>query len=105
MIRGAVATKEFRPITRPRGLTPAEVGKSYAVSELAVPDVACEHDPRFRVDLGDDEGRGGAPRNAEHPLDIRRHRETSCSAGMILDREARNFERVLTWHELQKAKR
>src|SRR3990172_6541557 len=80
MVECAVAAKKLRPITCPCGLAPAEVDKGYAATELAVPGVTCEHCPRFRVDLGDDEGRGGAPRNAEHPLDIRRHRETSGSA-------------------------
>src|SRR3990172_12720091 len=80
MVECAVAAKKLRPITCPCGLAPAEVDKGYAATELAVTGVTCEHCPRFRVDLGDDEGRGGAPRNAEHPLDIRRHRETSGSA-------------------------
>src|SRR4030095_8405685 len=84
MVEGAVAAKKLRPITCPRALAPAEVGKGHTATELAVPSVACEHHPCCRVDLGDNEGRGGASRNAEHPLDIRSHRETSRSARVIL---------------------
>ena len=57
--RGAVAPKKLRPITCPRALAPAEVGKGHTASELAIPGVACEHGPRCRVNLGDDEGRRG----------------------------------------------
>ena len=79
MVKGAIAAKKLRPITRPRCLLVAQVGKGYATGELVVPCVACEHHPRFRIDLGDNKGGGSAPRNAEDPFDICRHRETSGS--------------------------
>ena len=100
MVEGAVATKKLRPITRPRGLAPAEVGKGHASTELSVPGIARENRSRFGIDLRDYEGRGGAPRNAEHPFELRRHRETSGPAGGTLDSEPGNLDWVIEWHEL-----
>ena len=57
----AVTPEECRPVTRPRRLNPAQVGKRHASAEVTAKAVAHEHRARIRVDLGDDERCGGAP--------------------------------------------
>src|SRR5688572_28021816 len=100
MIGGAVATQKLRPISGPRGLAPAEIGKRHAASKLTVPSVACHHCSGFLVDLGDDEGSGVAPRDAEHPLDICGHGKASGSTRVILNSEAGDLDRVRQRYEV-----
>src|ERR1043166_3683643 len=101
MIGSAIAAEEFGAIARPRGVAAAKVGKRDAITEFIVPGVACEHDARFPIHLGNNEWCGGAPGNAEHPLYIRSHGEVSRAARVILDRKTGNFYGIVRRYELQ----
>ena len=101
MIEAPVATEHLGPVTGPCRLAPAEVGERDAVAEVAVPGVPRQQRPRIRVDLGDDE-RGGRPsRDAQHPLDVRGHREAPGGGGAVLDRQPGDLHGVLEGHELE----
>ncbi len=105
MVESTVATQELRAIARPLSLTPAEIDKGYTAAELTVPGVACQHGSCFCVNLSDNKGGGDAPRHTKHPLDVRGYREPSRSARVILNRQARNLDWIITRNKLQELKR
>src|SRR4029450_5326272 len=44
--------------------------------------------------------RGGGPRGAQHPLDVRGDAEAARAPGAVLDAEPRDLHRVVEWDEL-----
>src|SRR5260370_15470484 len=105
MVQGPVATEDLGPIAGPRGLATAEVGERDLIPELRTPRVAGEQRPGPGVDLGDHERRGRAAEGAEHPLDVRSHRQAAPAAGAVLAGQPRELDRILAPHELEGTRR
>ena len=101
MIERSVPTQDLCPIAGPCGLATPEIGERHVIAEVDVPRVAREQRTRVRIDLGDDEGRGRASRDAQDPFDVRGHRQTPGLAGSVLDPQPRDFHRIVHRHELE----
>src|SRR5438067_2329762 len=105
MVRGSVPAEHFRAVTGPCRLASSEVGERHAIREVDVPWVARQEGARVIVERGDDEGCGGATRDAEDPLGICRDGETARAGGSVLDPQPRDLHRVVPRHELQEVER
>jgi hypothetical protein len=92
---------ELAPVGSPGSLPSAKVGKRDAGPVSDVPGITREQRAGFRIDRRHDRRRRSRTRRAEHPLDIGRDRQPPDLLRRVPDRESRNLDRVVEWHELQ----
>ena len=100
-IGGAVPAEKLGPVPRPALLHTAEVGEGDPRPEITAPEIAREHRAGRDVHFGGYIWSGPAPRDTEHPFQIRRHRQAPRSLRIIRQRETRDLDRIVGRHELQ----
>ncbi len=92
----AVAAEELRPVAGPRRLPPREVGERDASRELGrATELRANIAPCPRSISVTTKGAAAAARGAEHPLDVGGDREPARAPRAILDRQARDLDRIV----------
>ena len=97
-----VAADELPPVACPVRLAPGEIGEGDARSEGGVPWIAREHRAGVGIDLGRHERRGGRARRTQHPFHVGGHRQVPGAARGVAQRQARDLDRIVERHVLQK---